>query len=183
MFTRIVGIDLIIAGLAGLVFAIGGLFVLVQVEKNILSAAQQQVGLLDQALSATSDGLDVAEDSLVQAVSTVKTLERTVAGVGDTVGSSVPAVDNVSTVVGVQLPATIETTQQTLESVAVSAKTIDDLLLIISSMPLLGVSAYDPAVPLSQGFEDVAASLDGIPASLRLTQEQLVVTNDNLAGL
>jgi methyl-accepting chemotaxis protein len=183
LLTRIVGFALIVAGLAGLVFAIAGLFVLVQVEKNILSAAQEQVGLLDQALSATSDGLDVAEASLLQAVSTVKTLELTVAGVGDTVGSSVPAVDSVSTLVGVQLPTTIETTQETLESVAVSAKTIDDLLLIISSIPLLGVSAYDPDVPLSEGFQDVATSLDGIPDSLRLTQEQLVVTNDNLAVL
>lgn len=183
LLTRIVGMALIVAGLAGLVFAIGGLFVLVQVEKNILSAAQEQVGLMDQALAATSDGLDVAEASLLQAVSTVKTLERTVAGVGDTVGSSVPAVETVSTLVGVQLPATIETTQETLESVAASAKTIDDVLLIISSIPLLGVSAYDPDVPLSEGFQDVATSLDGIPDSLRLTQEQLVVTNDNLAGL
>jgi hypothetical protein len=183
LFTRIVGIALIIAGLAGLVFAIGGLFVLVQVEKNILSAAQEQVGLMDQALSATSNGLDVAEASLVQAVSTVKTLERTVAGVGNTVGSSVPAVDSVSTLVGVQLPATIETTQQTLESAAASAKTVDDLLAVMSAIPLLGVSQYNPDVPLSQGFQNVATSVEGIPDSLRSTQEQLITTNQNLAGL
>jgi len=183
LFTRIVGVALIIAGLTGLVFAIGGLFVLVQVEKNILSAAQEQVGLMDQALSATGDGLDVAEASLVQAVSTVKTLESTVAGVGATVGSSLPALDSVSTLVGVQLPDTIETTQQTLESVAASAKTVDDLLAVMSTIPLLGVSEYSPDVPLSQGFQDVATSLDGIPDSLRSTQEQLIVTNQNLAGL
>ena len=183
LFTRIVGIALIVAGLGGMVFAIGGLFVLVQVEKNILSAAQEQVGLMSQALSATRDGLDIADASLVQAVSTVKTLESTVAGIGTTVGSSVPAVDSVSTLVGVQLPVTIETTQQTLESVAASAKTVDDLLAVMSAVPLLGVSEYNPDVPLSQGFQDVAASLEGIPDSLRSTQEQLDTTSQNLVGL
>jgi hypothetical protein len=183
LFTRIVGLALIIAGLAGLIFAAAGLFVLVQVEKNILSAAQEQVGMLDDALSATREGLDVAETSLLQAVSTVKTLERTVAGVGDTVGSSVPAVDSVSTLVGVQLPATIETTQETLRSAAASAKTVDDLMTILSAIPLLGLEPYNPDVPLNEGFLNVAVSLDGIPDSLVQTREQLIVTNGNLEGL
>lgn len=183
LLTRVIGFALIVAGLAGLIFAVGGLFVLAQVERDILSAAQEQVGLLDQALSATSEGLDVAEASLAQAVGTVETLERTVAGVGDTVGSSVLAVEGISTLVGEELPTTIEATQQTLESVATSAQIIDDLLGALSSIPLLGLSAYSPEVPLSEGFQDVASSMDGIPASLRLTQVQLTVTSDNLAGL
>jgi hypothetical protein len=181
--TRIVGIALIVAGLTGLVFAIAGLFVLVQVEKNILSAAQEQVDLLDQALAATREGLDLAGTSLVQAVSTVKTLEQTVAGVGDTVGSSVPAVDGMAMLVGEQLPATIEATKATLESVAASSRTVDDVLAVMSAVPFLGVNQYKPDVPLSDGFLEVATSLEGIPDSLRATQEQLVVANKNLAVL
>ncbi len=183
VLTRIVGIALVVAGVAGLVFAIGAMFFLAQVEKNIVSVAQEQVALMDQALSATRDGLDVAEESLLGAVSTVKTLETTMSGVGDTVGSSVPAIENVSTMVGVKLPATIEATQETLESVAASSKTIDNVLGVMSAIPLLGLAAYEPDVPLSEGFENIAASLDGIPESLRLTQVQLATTNDNLAGL
>ncbi len=183
LLTRTIGIALIIAGVSGLILAIGGLFVLIRVEKNILSSAQEQVGLVDQALSATSEGLDIAEASLEQAVTTIETLESTVAGVGDTVGSSVPAVEGISYLVGVQLPATLETTQQTLESVAESAKTVDDLLVVMSAAPLLGLNDYSPDVPLSQGFQDVAASLEGIPSSLRLTRQELVETTQNLVGV
>lgn len=183
LFTRIAGLALIVAGLAGLLFAVAGLFVLVQVERNILSAAQEQVQMLDHALSATMEGLDVAETSLLQAVATVKTLERTVGGVGDTVGSSVPAVDSISTLVGVQLPTTIESTQETLRSAAASAKTVDDLLTVLSTIPLLGVEPYNPDVPLNEGFLNVAVSLDGIPDSLVATQQQLIITNGNLEGL
>jgi methyl-accepting chemotaxis protein len=120
---------------------------------------------------------------LVQAVDTVKTLESTVAGVGDTVASSVPVVDSVATLLGEQLPATIQTTQKTLESVAASSETIDELLAVMSAIPFLGVDAYAPEVPLSQGFLDVAAGLEGIPESLQTTREQLLTMNESLAGL
>jgi uncharacterized phage infection (PIP) family protein YhgE len=182
-FTRFVGIALIVAGLAGLLFAIGGLYVLIQVEKNVLSAAQEQVSLLEDALSATSDGLDLGQTSLAQAVATVKTLETTVAGAGDTVGSSVPAMESVSALVGEQLPSTIEATRQTLESVAAGSQTIDNFLTVMSALPFLGVGNYSPEVPLSEGFQNVAGSLDGIPESLRVTREQLLLTSQNLAAL
>lgn len=183
LLTRTIGIALIIAGVTGLVLAIAGLLVLIRVEDNILSTAREQVGLLEQALSATSEGLDIAQVSLEQAVTTIETLESTVAGIGDAVGSSVPAVEGIASLVGVQLPATIETTQQTLESVAESAKTVDDLLVVISAAPLLGATEYSPDVPLSQGFQDVAESLEGIPDSLRLTGEQLLATTQSLQGV
>lgn len=183
LLTRTIGIALILAGLAGLVFAMAGLVVLIRVEERVVLTAHEQVDLVDQALSATGDGLDIAGESLAQAVSTVRTLETTVTEVADTVGSSVPALESISTLVGVQLPATIATTQETLESVADSAEAMDDFLAVMSATPFLRTSEYSPDAPLGQGFRDVAASLDGIPASLLLTREQLIATSRNLSGL
>jgi len=180
---RIVGIALIIAGIAGLVFSIVGLVVLIQVQKNVEAAVASQLGLVDQALTATSQGLGVAEDSLAQAVDTVKVLETTVSGIGTTINSSVPVVETISSLVGEKLPAAIETTQKTLVSVAASSKTVDDLLAVMSAIPFLGVARYSPDVPLSQGFQEVATSLEGIPDALRAAKEQLLTTNQNLAGL
>jgi len=181
--TRVIGVLLIIAGLLGLGFAGVGLYVLAQVEKYVVSTALDQVKMVDQALSATADGLGVAKASLSEAVDTVKALEVTVSGVGDTVASSVPVIDSVSNLVGVQLPATLQTTQRTLESVADSSKTIDDLLAVLSAIPFLGIVEYAPEKPLSEGFSEVAASLEGIPASLQTTKTQLLTANKNLAGL
>jgi hypothetical protein len=70
-----------------------------------------------------------------------------------------------------------------LRSAAASAKTVDDLLTVLSTIPLLGVEPYNPDVPLNEGFLNVAVSLDGIPDSLVATQKQLIITNGNLEGL
>jgi len=183
ILTRIIGILLVIAGVAGLIFAVAGQFVLAEVEKNVTAAAQEQIALVAQALTATSEGLDVAANSLNEAVATVKALETTVAGVGGTVGSSLDVLDTVSTVIGDKLPATIEAAQQTLTSVATSSQVIDNLLAVLSAIPFLGVDKYSPDVPLSQGFEDMAKSLDEIPASLRDTKTQLASTNEYLSSM
>jgi len=181
--TRIIGVLLIIAGLLGLVFAGVGLYVLVQVEKSVVSTALDQVAIVDQALVATVDGLNVAETSLTEAVDTVRALEVTVSGVGDTITSSVPVIESMSALLGDQLPAIIGSTQKTLQSVADSTRAVDQMLSLLSGIPFLGVGSYAPEISLSEGFGEVAISLEGIPESLQTTKAQLLTANENLAGL
>ncbi len=180
---RIAGIALIVAGIAGLVFSIAGLFVLVSVERQIEAAVDEQLALMDRTLVATADGLAVAEDSLDQAVLTIDSLEATLTGVGQTINATAPTLDAVAELLGEQVPATIETTQETLTSVASSAKLVDDILLLLTAIPFLGLDRYNPEVPLNEGFLEVAGSLDGIPASLSTAQEGLIATTDNLEGV
>ncbi len=183
ILVRIAGISLIVAGIAGLIFSIAGLFVLASVERQIEATVDKQVEVMDRTLATTAEGLAVAEASLAQAVQTIESLEATMSGVGQTIQGTAPTLAVVAELLGDQVPATIETTQETLTSVASSAKLVDDVLLLLTAIPLLGLERYNPEVPLNEGFLEVASSLDGIPDALGAAQEGLITTMDNLAGV
>ena len=177
---RIAGVALIVAGIASLTFSIAGIVVLVQVEKRIEQTIMKQMGLIDQALAATADGLAVANDLMGQAVGTAGTLETTIGNIGQSVGDTVPMVDSVGKLLGETLPATIETAQGTLRSISSSAKLVDDILYVVTSLPFLNLEDYNPEVPLSSGFSDVADDLNQIPETLGSMEQDLTTATENL---
>ncbi len=181
--TRIAGIALVAAGVVGIIFSIAGIVVLARVERIVEPVMMKQVELIDRTLATTAEGLALAETSLALAADTATSLETAVAGVGQAVGDTAPMVDSVADLLGDQLPATIRATQDTLVSVATSAKLIDDILSVVTSIPLLGIERYDPEVSLAEGLAEVAASLDEVPISLGAAQEGLTSASGNLEGL
>lgn len=168
-----VGLTLILAGIFGLVISIGGLAILPQLERQAAQVAEAQIDVLDRALAATMDGLISAETSVVQATEAVATLEGLMADVGQAIDDTVPVIDVAAELLNEQLPTTIETTQEALTSVATSARLVDDMLAVISGIPLLGTDRYNPGAPLYQGFQDVADGLEGIPELLIVAGEGL----------
>jgi methyl-accepting chemotaxis protein len=183
ILVRIIGISLIVAGILGLVFSAVALVALIRVQKNVEAAAAQQLDLMQRALVATHDGLQVADTSLGQASDTVRSLEATIGGMASTVEGALPAFDAVSGLLGESLPSTVETAQQTLRSAATGAGFIDDFLKAVSAIPFIGTMAYTPEESLSQGLGTTADSLDGIPAALRSAQSGLTATSTNLPAL
>lgn len=179
---RIAGIALIVAGASGLVFGVVGLVALGQVQRSLETGVTENLGLVSDALTATSEGLALAESSLTQATSTMEALADTAAGAGEAMSGTVSTVDAVADFLGEELPATVRTTQATLMSAATSAKLVDDVLALITGIPFLGTDQYNPEVPLHQGLEEIATSLDGIPDSLGTVQEGLVTASSDLKG-
>jgi methyl-accepting chemotaxis protein len=180
---RIVGVALIVAGIAGLFFSIAGIVVLVQVEERIEQTLMQQLDLIEQALAATADGLVLANDLMGQAAGTAGTLENAIDNVGQSVGDTVPIVDSVGQLLGDTLPATIETAQDTLRSISSSAQLVDDILYVVTGLPFLNLEDYNPEVPLSSGFSDVADDLNQIPKTLGSMEQDLATATDNLGVL
>jgi methyl-accepting chemotaxis protein len=179
---RIAGVALIVAGAGGLIFSIVGLVILGQVQRSIETGVRENLGLVGEALAATSEGLALAESSLTQATSTIEALADTAAGAGEAMSGTVSTVDAVAEFLGEQLPATVRTTQATLMSAASSAKLVDDVLALITDIPFLGTAQYNPEVPLHQGLEEIATSLDGIPNSLGTVQDGLIAASGDLQG-
>ena len=73
--------------------------------------------------------------------------------------------------------------QVALKSVASSAKIIDDVLAVVTSIPLVGIEAYNPEVPLHEGLEDVIDNLGEIPTPLGGAQRGLSATETNMGDL
>ena len=101
-------------------------------------------------------------------------------GLGEAIDGTGSTVDAVAGMVGQQLPATISITEETLSGLAQTAQVVDNALLLMSSIPLLGLDRYEPAVPLAQGIEQVVGSLAGIPASLGDAEVGLTTASDSL---
>ena len=181
--TGIVGVVLIIAGLAGLVFAGLGLVAVARAEQQVETMLMEQVDLMDRALAATADGLVVADATLTQAVAAMSGLEALTDGLELAIDGTAPTLDAVAEMLGDQLPATIRITQDTLETIAETTQMVDTFLGIVTSIPLLGLDRYNPEVPLSSGVLEVASSLDGIPRSLSQAQAGLISASDNLESM
>jgi hypothetical protein len=177
------GISLIVAGILGLVLSIGGLIILPRLERQAETVAMEQLEVLDRALATTLDGLITAETALVQAAEAVDSLEGIMVDVGLAINDTAPILDVAAELLGEQLPTTIQATQETLTSVATSAQLVDDILGVISVIPLLGTDRYNPDVSLQQGFQDVSDGLDGIPELLLTAGEGLSAGTESLQGV
>ena len=179
LVSRLAGALLIIAGIIGLGLSLAGLIV----GLPALGAAEQTLDRrltdLDQALSAAADGLRIADDSLSGAAGTITAIETTVRSSGQAISDTLPTVDRIGILIGEDIPRTIRSTQQTLESARETARVADAILGAISRTGLLG-NVYNPEVPLNQAIQQVSDSLDPLPASLSSVRDRLTVTGANL---
>ena len=82
ILTRLAGIALVGAGLAGIIFCVVGLFVLARVEQRVESVVTEQLELIERALATTAEGLVLAETSMEQATDTLVSLADSAGGAG-----------------------------------------------------------------------------------------------------
>lgn len=177
---RVVGLLLIGAGIVGLVISLAGLFVGLPALGAAEETLNTRIADLDQALIAAADGLAVADTSLTSASETIIAIETTVRSSGQAISDTLPTIDRIGTLVGVEIPRAIRSTQQTLESARETARVADAVLGTISRIGLLGANTYNPDVPLNQAIQQVSDSLDPLPASLNNVRDRLAVTSANL---
>jgi methyl-accepting chemotaxis protein len=180
---RIVGLALIIAGLAGLAFSIVGAVVVSRVEQEVRVAVTDTLDLTSRALSATGDGLAVAHTSIGGARFALASLVTTTRGFSKAMTDTLPALKAVSGLVGDELPATLEATEQTMRSVATNVKVVDQILPVLTQIPFLGLGQYVPDQPLAPSFEAMAGTLHPLPASLRNVRKTMDTATGNVASM
>jgi len=180
---RLIGASLIVAGTVGLVVCVVLLIAVARTEPRLEASITRQLDILAEAAQTTATGLDIADTTLLQTVDAIRSLEGTVTAIGATVESSRPTLDAVTALLGDQLPTAIETTQETLTSASANAKAVDDFLTMLARIPYLGAQRYEPEQQLHVGLEQVAASLDGVPAALRATRTSLEAAGGSLVNL
>ena len=180
VLTRVAGVTLIGAGVAGVLFSLIALVFVARLMSNVQAAADQRLAQLDRALAATGDGLVVARDSLGRAKATMRSLHTTIEDASQAITDTLPALDRVGVLVGEDLPTTITSTRSALTSAQETARVADSLLGTISRFQLIGAELYNPDVPLNVAIGQVAASLNGLPESLASVQGDLRQTTGNL---
>lgn len=179
LFNRIVGILLILAALSGLVFSIGGIYMLQQVKPGLTSGLSDGIKLIGINLKTTGQGLEVTQKALKSSVDSISALQTTVESTAKTLGTTQPVFDSIIGIMDKDLPDAILATQQSLNTAQESAVSIDSVLTTLSSIPLIGIP-YNPEVPLPQALGEVAQALDGLPEEFAKMKTDLEATTNEL---
>jgi ABC-type transporter Mla subunit MlaD len=178
---RIIGVLLILAAIFGLVFSIGAMYVIWNVQDNLTNSLQTTIDLLSQTLETTAQGLVVTQQALQNSVDMIGNLQSTVETTAKAISSTDPLLGEIAVLMGDKLPNTVRATQTSLETAQQSAAAIDTVLRALSGLPLIGPSiGYDPEVPLADALGRVAQNLENIPNTFMAMQKNLNNTQDNL---
>ncbi len=178
--SRFFGITLLLTGLTGILLAGYGIYNVWRLKGPITASAKADLNLTITALDAINEGLTVAEGSLDAAANNIDTLESTLVAVATGIEQTPELLDAVSTLIANDLPTTIEATQTSLDAARSSAEILENVLVVITSIPFIPGEPYAPEVPLYVALGEVSTSLEEIPASLSKMDDSLGSTRENL---
>ncbi len=177
---RLVGIVLVIISILGLIGGISGLIFTWYTVPGAIQSATDSIDLLGRTLTATSDMLLVANDSLKQVDQNVALISSSLKDVAGSLDATSSMSNSMATLVGVDLTTSLIETQDSLVSVRNSAHLIDQILNTLSYLP--GVN-YRRDIPLEDSILQVQESMVGLPASMAEVQDTMKKTARNFQAL
>jgi hypothetical protein len=182
-YRRLSGIFLVILSLVGLSISAFSLWGLSQLKGSIVPKIESGLDLVDEALVTTDQALNVLDSTLKTVNINVTKMREALDTLGQAVHDTVPILTSLSTLTGETLPDTISATQASLTTAQATAKTIEDILRVISRIPLMPGEPYNPEVPLNTALGQVAADLDKIKPQMTTIEQDLKDSKTNLSGL
>lgn len=180
---RPIAIIFILVGFIGLVLGGVGIYQIWQaragVETSLLAAldtTHETITITQSALTTASGALDTIGSNLTQLNNTLQT-------VAQSLNDAVPVLSSFATLMQDKLPTTLEATQTSLETAEASAALLDSIMRALTSIPFYLGEPYQPEVPLDVSVQNVAASLDDLPASLIEIGGQLETNQSNFSDI
>jgi hypothetical protein len=181
MLRRLIGLLLIIAALAGIVFSAWGLIQIWRLRPVVTQTVTDNLALFDQTLNTTQDGLTIVGQVVETTTVDVASLQTTTLALAQTIHDTTPTLDSLTSLTGKDMPAAISATKTSLASAQGSALLIDNVLAALTSIPFSPVAAYQPAVPLHTALAQVSSSLDALTPSLATINTSLADGKANLS--
>jgi hypothetical protein len=179
-FARIAGVLLILTALTGILIMAAGLYWTLYQLPETYENVESNVILLNDALTTTSQGLILAEQSLETSIASLTTLESTVNATGSSIKDTLPMMETMVILARDDLPATVESAQLSIDAAQDSAEIIDGVLSFLAGLPLVPRNLYNPPVPLHVALGQVSESMQNIPGSLETIEASLTNTGFNL---
>lgn len=182
-FRRLSGVFLVLLALAGLVVTVYSLQRVFGLKEALSPRIEAELELADESLRITNQAIDVVEAALKTASSNISTMRDALLTLAQSVHDAVPILNSLSTLTGKTLPDTITATQASLITAQTTAKTIEDILQVITRIPLMPGEPYDPEVPLYIALGQITKDLDKINPQLNAMDKDLADSKTSLAAL
>jgi hypothetical protein len=178
---KIVGVLLIIAAAAGIIFSLVGLVEVWRYRSIVTKTVTDNLALVDQSLNTTQDVLTIVGQMVQTTTIDVSSLQATTKALSLTIHGTNPMLDSLISLTGKDFPAAVHATQTSLASAQGSALIIDNVLAALTNIPFLPVAAYKPEVPLHTALAQVSTSLDILIPSLATINTSLMDGKTNLS--
>ncbi len=180
---RLFGLLLIFAAAAGFIFSVVGIAEIWRYKPVVEQKTSETLALGNQMLSTTQDGLTMVGQVVQTTTVDVASLQTAIQQVSQTIHQTNPMMDTLTHLTSKDFPATIDATQTSLTSAQSSALLIDNVMGALTSIPLLPIAPYKPAVPLHTALAQVSASLNSLPPALATINSSLVDSTANLGSV
>ncbi len=184
---RIIGTTLIITAILGWLISAVGLVGVWVARPKVTQAVVSQVEMLKLTLEVTTKGLAISQDSLTAIITSLETLQGTVAKTAGIVDDTTPFIDSLAQISADSLPKTVEGLRSSLETAQQGAKVIDDALRKVTSIPLLGDwlsdQGYNPTTPLDKGLSEVSDGINTLDETFQGITDNLKNTRDSVQGV
>jgi hypothetical protein len=177
---RMVGILLIIAAVAGIIFSLVGLIEIWRYRPVVTKIVINNLALSDQALGTTQDVLTIVGQVVQASTADVASVQATGNALALIIHDTNPMLDSLISLTNKDLPVAVSATQTSLASAQSSALLIDNVLAALTSIPFSPVAAYKPAVPLHTALAQVSTSLNTLIPSLTAINTSLSDGKTNL---
>ncbi len=209
-FKRIIGLIITLVSILGMIVGIAGA---VYVRQGVTIAQNQAANLVGGTIGAIDSAeltIGTIRDTIAESSNALVTVEQSAINVAFTITSTEPALDQVASVMGNDVAATVETLQTAIPSLVEVAGALDDALRTLDdfstggqidfppiSLPIgpaiqipsvqlpqfgLGIE-YNPETSLDASLVGIEDDLEGVPESMRLLGLQLEETGANIVVL
>jgi len=191
---KVLGIIMLVIGLAGIVLSISGAVAGRRLIAGIGDTLDANLRLTIQSLDAVNESLTLTRQTIREIGIGLDTLAVTGEQAASSLEDTRPMVEQISQVLSDDVAGSLETFQERLPDMVEVAGAIDETLTTLSrfridrtilGIPLrydLGID-YDPEVPFAQSVEELGASLEGLPEELRVLETHLEVADANLGEI
>jgi len=177
---KIVGILMMIAAVAGIIFSLIGQFEIWRYRPVVTKKVIDNLALVNQALNSSQDVLTIVDQAVHTTEIDAASLQATAQALALTIHDTNPTIDSLIRLTSEDFPAAVNATQTALDSAQSSALLIDNALAALTSIPFSPVAAYKPAIPLHTALNQVSTSLNTLKPSLATINTSLVDGKVNL---
>jgi methyl-accepting chemotaxis protein len=181
-FARITAAFLFFGAVVGLLLSLAMIVLVFPVKAKIAVAVGDTLDLTYNALTTTSDFLEVVDDTLGEVDSSFSLLVESTRSTADSLKGTSELTTSIAGLVGSGISKVIGETQESLEAASKTARVIDDALAIITAVPLFK-ARYEPENTLESSITGISTSLDPMESALGNIQDDLDRTAGDLGGI
>lgn len=193
---RVLGILVMLAGIIGILLAVAGLIGVWTVKPSVVGYATSTIDTLQGSITTSQEVMVVTEEALGATVSSLEALSVMLSSTAASVDETAPALDQVNVMMSTNLPAILESANDSLRAAQEAAVVLDSSVrslqtfqLAMGAVPLLSgfveipTEFYSPEVPLDQSLGEIAENLDSLPEMFIDISADLDRADDNLGTI